>query len=306
MLRAIASPIKRAILQLLQSHGYVLVKQADYARMAARAAISGAEPLPGSEPPEPESSAPPPPEFASDAAQALEIEGFLKRAQNVIGGRVPAHATAVFIAARHLVRNRVPGDVLDCGDGAVTNLALMATALTILGDTSRPLTMFDVSADAQHRPDSDLPLWGIDTSDLSDARSAEFARHIDPATPLPKELVAAGYPRENIRVAHYPINVIDPSRPIAYLGLIADSYDSNRAAVRALLPAVSPGGIIAVEGTDELRESRSGCVQHQIDAVEQYLVKFRTKLVFWRAATRFRIAINHSAHNKKESASRSN
>lgn len=300
MVRAIAGPVKRAILQVLQSRGYVLVRQKDYASMAARLSVVGAETASA----ESASRASPlPPGFAADTAQATEIEGFLKRAQEVIGSSPPPRAAAIFIAARHLVKNRVPGDVVDCSDGATTNLALLATALSTLGDTSRHLIMFDVSGDATHRPDFELPLWGIDTSDLSDGRSAEFARRIAPATPLSKELVATGYPRENMRVAHYPVDAIDLSRPIAYLGLIADSYDSNRAAIRALFPRVSSNGIIAVEGAGELRPSQAGCVQHQIDAVERYLAEYGRKLAFWRATARFRAAINQTARDEAASYS---
>lgn len=304
MVRTTALAISRGILQLLQSRGYVLVRQPAHANMTPRADHAIALPSAPAELFQPAPSAPAaPPEFVSGPVQAGEIEDFLKRARSAIGGEAPVHATAVFISARHLLKNRVPGDVVDCGDGSTTNLTLMATALAMLGDVSRRLIMFDVSGDASHRPELELPLWGMDTSDLIDPRTAKFARTPDAARPLPKELVETGYPHERIHILHYPIDVIDLSQPTAYLGLVADSYDSNRAAIRALFPTVCKGGIIAVEGTNELRRKQPGCVQYQIDAVSQYLTGTTAVLEFWRPTPRFRLAINRSpAHVANASA----
>lgn len=295
--QAIITPIKRAILRLLARRGYVLVKQGDYAGLVARANSANAPAPPPPPTPKPVEPAvpPPPPEFVSAAGSDRDhdVERFLERAHAVLGGPAPAHAAALFLSLRYLSAARVPGDIIDCGDGSPTNLALAALALVALADTSRRLVMFDISGDASHRAEIELPLWGSDTSDLSDDRLAELAHQIEAPKALPKELAASGYPLENLRVVRYPADAMDLSRPIAYLGLIADSYDANRAAVRALFPRVTADGVVAVEGTNELRASQPGCVQRLVDAVEQYLAEARTPLEFWRAADRFRVAIKH-------------
>ena len=215
----------------------------------------------------------------------------MQRARGIVGDNLPAHAPALFNSAHYLVKNRVPGDVIACGDGSATNLTLLAIAFMMLDDASRRLVLFDISGDASHRPDTELPLWGIDTSDISDLQTARLVKKVAAQKPLPQELAATHYPQNNINVVHYPVDTIDLSRSIAYLSLIADSYDSNRAAIGTLLPRVQSGGIIAVEGTSELRASHPGCVQHRVDAVEQYLRKAPTKLEFWHATDRYRVAI---------------
>lgn len=304
MLRVIVSPIKLAFLRLLHSRGYVVLKQTDFASLLAR--VNSVQPAPVQPAPQaqhdPGPSPPPPPsELVSDAAN---VEGFMQRARGIIGDTVPPYAPALYNSARYLVENGVSGDVIACSDGSATDLSLLAIAFMMLDDASRRLVLFDVSGDASHRPDTELPLWGIDTSDISDPQTARFAKTIAAQKPLPQELVAT-YPENKIKVLHYPVDTMDLSRSIAYLSLVADSYDSNRAAIGALLPRVKNDGIIAVEGAGELRTSLPGCVQHQIDAVEQYLRQAPIKLEFWHATDRFRVAIRRqpeSNANYQESA----
>ena len=292
MLRVIVSPIKRVFLRLLHSRGYVVLKQTDFASLLAR--VNSVQPAPQAQQDPSPSPPPPPSELASDAAN---VEGFMQRARGIIGDTLPPYAPALYNSARYVVENRVSGDVIACSDGSTTNLSLLAIAFMMLDDASRRLVLFDVSGDASHRPDTELPLWGIDTSDISDPQTARLAKSAAAQKPLPQELVATHYPQNNINVVHYPVDTLDLSRSIAYLSLVADSYDSNRAAIGALLPRVKNDGIIAVEGVSELRASLPGCVQHQIDAVEQYLRKAPIRLDFWHATDRFRVAIRRQSES---------
>lgn len=288
MLRVLAAPIKPVVLRLIHSRGYVVLRQTDFANLLAR--VNSVQPAPAPAPQVQQESGPPPPpsELVSDPA---DVEGFMRRARSIIGDNLPAHASAIFSSAHYLVKNRVSGDVIACSDGSAANLTLLAIALMMLDDPSRRLVLFDVSGDASHRPDTELSLWGIDTSDISDPQIARLVKKVVAQQPLPQKLAATHYPHEKINVVHYPVDTIDLSRSIAYLSLVADSYDSNRAAIGALLPRVKNGGIVAVEGAGELRASHPGCVQHQVDAVEQYLRKAPIKLEFWHATDRFRLAI---------------
>lgn len=299
MARAINTAIKRAILRLLQRRGYLLIRQTDYAKLLAGVPSSGTAP------PRPVAAetvaAPAPPAFRSDPAQTLEVEKFVEKMRAIMGADAPEHTAALFVAIRYLVEKAVPGDLIDCNEGSTTNLAIIAAALMTFGDTSRRLIMFDVSGDASHRAESELPLWGADTSDPLDDHTARLLQHVEAKTiSLPKEITATGYPSGNVSVLRYPVDTADRARAIAYLGLIADTYDSNRATMRALLPTVSGGGIIAVEGTDELRASQPGCVQHQIDAVDQYQREAGTILSFWHPTAKFRIAVNDRSTRKND------
>ena len=56
-------------------------------------------------------------------------------------------------------------------------------------------------------------------------------------------LSASGYPAERISVVRYPMDTIDLTRPISFLGLTAETYEANRAAVRTALPDVALNGV---------------------------------------------------------------
>lgn len=293
----ITNRIKGAVLRFIESRGYALVKQppqtssgamakpaAVPARLQVRDPVQAAEPVP--------------PQFGPDLDPRpdADLRTFLTQVAAAIGGDLPGHATAVFAAMRYLTKTSIPGDVVDCGEGTSANIALAATALMILGDTSRRLVIFDVTADATHRPDAELTLWGSDWSDLIDERVASHARKIDvPPTPLPKALVATGYPPDAFSVVRIPFEMIDLSRPIAFLSVTTETYEANRAAIRTLMPRVSMGGVIAVDGSAALRPSQPGCVQHGIDAVAQYLMGSGTKLSFWQPVADFRLAVKASS-----------
>ena len=219
------------------------------------------------------------------------MQQFLKRTSAALHGGMPDQAPRVFVAIGYLTRENIPGDLLDVGDGMPANLALGAAALLTLGDSTRRLVLFDVSADPTHRPRAELPLWGSDWSDLLDARAAARAKQIEAPTSLPRELLATGYPREGISIVRLPFEMIDLSRPIAFLGLTAETYEANRAAIKALLPRVSPGGVVAVQGSGALRPSQPGCVQHRIDAVAEYLENSGTPLSFWHPVPDFRLGV---------------
>src|SRR5262249_19958807 len=195
---------------------------------------------------------------------------------------------AIACAMRHLTRARCPGDIVDCGEGVPEVLAVVGACLVALGETSRRLVLFDITSDFRHRPDTSVPLWGTDYDLVAGRRP----RPQPQKRVLPDVLVASGYPAERIFVARYPVDVIDLARPVAFLGLTAETYDANRAAIRTLAPRVANGGVIAVEGNaDTPRAAVPGCVQHNLDAVAEFLKAHRTELPFWQVTGEYRLGV---------------
>jgi hypothetical protein len=85
---------------------------------------------------------------------------------------------------------------------------------------------------------------------------------------------------------------MDFTRPISLLGLTAETYDANRAAVRMLAPRVSSGGVIAVEGNEHTpRATIPGCVQHHVDAVAEFLKLQGADMQFWHVTPQYRIGL---------------
>ena len=310
--------LKHAILRFLEQRGYVLLRKAEYHRLlaasppppaaasvpttaAAAPALPVASPAPATTrattvsppasvvPPASRSHLPPSPvsEFATDSDPGPEFERACRRLQGKL--TLPMNqALAIYCAVRHLTRARIPGDIVDCGEGVPEALAVIGACLVALGETSRRLVLFDITSDFRHRPESSVPLWGSDY-DLMAGRRPHPQRQ---EQVLPDVLVASGYPAERIFVARYPVDVIDLARPVAFLGLTAESYEANRAAIRTLAPRVTIGGVIAVEGNEHTpRAAVPGCVQHHLDAVAEFLKAHRAELPFWQATGEYRLGV---------------
>jgi hypothetical protein len=299
--------LKRAILRSLEQRGYVLLRKTEYHRLLAASAPPPASPPPAAAPPvpatAPATAAPPasvaaavlpphlPPspvrEFATDSEPRPEFDRAWERLQGKL--TLPINqALAIYCAVRHLTRARILGDIVDCGEGVPEVLAVIGACLVALGETSRRLVLFDITSDFRHRPDANVPLWGTDYDLMADRRPRPQPKK----RVLPDVLVASGYPAERIFVARYPVDVIDLARPVAFLGLTAETYDANRAAIRTLAPRVAVGGVIAVEGNaDTPRSVVPGCVQHHLDAFAEFLKARRTELPFWQATSEYRLGV---------------
>jgi hypothetical protein len=321
--------LKRLILRSLDRSGYVLLKKAEYDRPASTPAPSNAPspgdapdpepisaaadpipispeiaptvaptaipvdvgPTPVPSPPEPLSIPPLPPspvkEFAADSTLQADFERALGALKDKL--TLPLNQIlAIYCAVRHLAEARIPGDIVDCGEGVPDALAVVAASLVALGETSRRLVLFDITSDFRHRPEADVPLWGTDYDLASAQRPPPRAKE----RVLPDVLAASGYPDDGIFVVRYPVDTIDLTRPIAFLGLSAETYEANRAAVRTLAPRVSTGGVIAVEGNEHTpRAAIPGCVQHHLDAVAEFLKARGSDLPFWQVTDEYRLAV---------------
>ena len=230
--------IKQSILRELDRRGYVLVKKSGYQTLPAhRAGRTLSQTLYSKL------------DFV-EPTLAVEFEAVCAKLQGFLG-IPPQQAYAAYCAARDLSRAGVVGDIFDCGEGSAETLAVIAATLARLGDTNRRLVLFDVSGVPAHRAETELTLWGTSHNWLTDGKAASARA----SRSLPKELFASGYPTAKIEVARYPVDEIDLTRPLCFLGLTTETYEANRAAIRALMPRVVAGGTIAVMGDDGPRVS---------------------------------------------------
>jgi carbohydrate esterase-like sialic acid-specific acetylesterase len=235
-------------------------------------------------------------EFAPDSSLHADGERALASVKQKLA--LPLNqALAIYCAVRHLVRARIPGDIVDCGEGVPEVLAVVAASLVALGETTRRLVLFDVTSDFRHRPESEVPLWGTDYDLMSVQRPPPRPKQ----RVLPDALAASGYPADQIFIVRYPVDTIDLTRPIAFLALTAETYEANRAAVRTLAPRVSIGGVIAVEGSEHTpRAAIPGCVQHHLDAVAEFLKARGSDLPFWQVTDDYRLALKSRAFAEQD------
>lgn len=264
--------LKRLILRALKAFGYVLLKETDFQRLCG---VSPSAPL--------------------TAPSAVALQGNLddtsglmdKQFQEIyqrtgLQSSVPnMQAYAVYSAVRHLTATHISGDIVDCGEGSPETITLIAASLAAVGDTTRNLVLFDITADPNHRGETDLPLWGESENLLEENPGRRLPRAREP---LPQKLAECGYPPEKISVVRFPAGSVDFTRPVAFLTVVPETYLANRSAIGELFPRLVSGGIIAAHG-DRTINSR-----HALDDV---LSNERCNIPLWNVTKSFRIGIKH-------------
>lgn len=161
---------------------------------------------------------------------------------------------ALIEAVRYVVRQEIPGHVVECG--VWRGGSMQAVALTLLeqGDASRELHLFDTfegmppptDEDTRTRlgrtrsaeemlagSEKDSKLWAV--ADLDDVR---------------KGMEETGYPTELI---HYHVGLVEDTTPdeapdsIALLRLDTDWYASTKHELEHLYERLSPGGVLILD-----------------------------------------------------------
>jgi hypothetical protein len=273
---------KRSILSALNRAGYRLLKRDEHERLilaAAQGQASNIYPSPAVVPESPPVSNL---EIATLASvtDGAELAKLLERLRGICDLPLP-RIVALYSIADYLTHARVEGDVVDCGYGGPSTLAVMATAFAQIGDTSRNLVLFDTTADPLHRPELEFELWGTYRDPLSTTRS-DWTRS-QKREPAPPRLIATGYPVEKFSIRRYPREPITQSEPIAFLGLTSASYPSNRIAIATFFCRVTSGGVVAIEPDPLEKGGRN--------AVNEFLREEGVSMLFLHVAPNYRVGI---------------
>lgn len=194
-------------------------------------------------------------------------------------------------SVRHIVRHRIPGDIVECGVWRGGSMMLVARTLLELGEVSRDLYLYDTfegmsapteadqdfaSRSAASRLDADQPIkaesgvWAI--SGLDEVR---------------RNMASTGYPAEKIHFIQGKVEETIPGRvpgQIAILRLDTDWYESTAHELTHLYPRLISGGVMIIDdygfwkgarkAVDEfLAQSQDRLLLHRIDNSGRALVK---------------------------------
>lgn len=166
----------------------------------------------------------------------------------------PPKLEALVEATRYVVREQIPGDVVECGVWRGGSMQAIALTLLDMGDTSRALHLFDTfegmppptEEDSRTRfgetvsaeqmlaaSEKDSKLWAI--AGLEDVRQG---------------MGETGYPADQV---HYHPGMVEETTPgeapevIALLRLDTDWYASTRHELEHLYHRLSPGGVLMLD-----------------------------------------------------------
>jgi O-methyltransferase len=192
-------------------------------------------------------------------------------------------------AAEYLVKNRIPGDFVECGvwKGGI----VMALALTLLkqGDRERHLYLYDTFEGMAPPTDADV-----------DFRGTTAAAQLDESARGPQGKVWAYAPLDEVRTAvlgtgieasrvHFVKGKVEDTLPaqaperIGLLRLDTDWYESTRHELEHLYPRLVSGGVIIIDDYGHWQGARK--------ATDEYLTSHNIPLLLNRVDYTARIGI---------------
>jgi len=172
-------------------------------------------------------------------------------------------------AITHIVKNNIPGDIVECG--VWRGGSMMLTALTLIShqDTDRTLHLYDTFEGMSPPTNDDVGF---------DDRTAQSQLDDDPGMTgvgckagideVRTNLESTNYPARNIRYIKGRVEETIPQHvpeSIAVLRLDTDWYESTRHELEHLYPRLSPGGFLIVDDYGHWKGARK--------AVDEYFEK---------------------------------
>ena len=196
--------------------------------------------------------------------------------------------SALCHAVRYVAKNRIPGDIVECG--VWRGGSMMAAALTLQAeqDISRTLHLFDTFAGMP-------PPSEIDRAAQSGRSAGSLLEEADRSSKL-WALASIDDVRANLEFTNYPAHRIrfirgkvedtiprEAPQEIAILRLDTDWYESTRHELIHLYPKLSIGGILIVDDYGHWEGARK--------AVDEYIRDNRLVILLQRIDYAGRIAV---------------
>ena len=195
---------------------------------------------------------------------------------------------ALMNAVTYITKNRIPGDITECG--VWRGGSMMAVALTLLahGDQSRRLFLYDTYEGMSEPTDHDTTPWG----DSAAAMLGRYPRGTGPwchagMAEVRANLVSTGYPAERIIMVAGKVEDTLPRHlpdALSLLRLDTDWYESTKHELTHLYPLLVRNGVLIIDdyghwegarkAVDEYFQAQPGAhFLHRIDYTGRLLVK---------------------------------
>jgi O-methyltransferase len=195
---------------------------------------------------------------------------------------------ALYKAIEYIVKNNIPGDVVECGVWRGGSMLLAAEALVHFGDTSRKLYLYDTFAGMPRPDDIDkrwdnipaLPTW---ESYTAAGKAWGFGGTLDMVRAT---LSTSKYPMDKmVFVQGLVEDTIPQQRPdqISLLRLDTDFYKSTLHELVHLYPLLSKCGILIIDDYGYFKGSKT--------ATDEYIANNNLSLYLSRVNHGVRLAI---------------
>ncbi len=195
---------------------------------------------------------------------------------------------ALYQSIEHVVRHKIPGDIVECGVWSGGSMLLAAHALRHFGDTARNIYLYD-TFDRMPRPEAIDARWdGVPALPTWEHHQREGGRWcFGGALHHVRRVVASsGYPEDNLVFVEGLVEETLPGiRPetISVLRLDTDLYRSTYHELVHLYPRLVPGGILIIDDYGAFQGARL--------ATDQYIAENRLPLFLSRIDGSVRLAV---------------
>jgi hypothetical protein len=188
--------------------------------------------------PQPMSAAEFPPDFTQE-----EIADYQAVEPYTLTG--PLRTVSLMRALEYLVRQRIPGDIVECGVWKGGSMMAAARALLRLQETSRRLWLYDTFTGMSAPTAEDVSVCNISADE--DYKGTYLRVGLDQVR---SAVLSTGYPQEQIRFVEGKVEDTIPAQipeQIALLRLDTDWYESTRHELVHLFPRLVRGGVLIID-----------------------------------------------------------
>ncbi|MGH8862770.1 MAG: TylF/MycF/NovP-related O-methyltransferase [Jatrophihabitantaceae bacterium] len=188
---------------------------------------------------------------------------------------------ALISAVRYVVRNQIPGDIVECGVWRGGSMQAVARTLIAAGDTSRELHLFDTFEGMPPPSESDVRWDGQHATQLletQDENSLIWA--IATLEDVQHGFESVDYPKERL---HFVKGKVEDTVPehvpdrISILRLDTDWYESSLHELDHMYDRLVPGGVLLLDDY--------GYWEGQRRATDEWLERTREPLLMFRMST---------------------
>lgn len=203
----------------------------------------------------------------------------------------PERVFALCDAVRHVVRNQIPGDLVECGVWRGGSTMAMLKTLSANSCDSRLIWLYDTFEGMSEPGQNDVDCYG-QTADRLLEQSAENRTAADSVwceaslDDVRTNVSSCAYPQNHL---NYIVGKVEQTIPaslpdkIALLRLDTDWFDSTWHELVHLYPRLVPGGILIIDDYGHWQGCR--------EAVDQYLQQHAPNLLLCRIDYTGRIAV---------------
>lgn len=161
---------------------------------------------------------------------------------------------ALYKGIEYVVKNNIPGDVVECGVWKGGSAMMAACALVHFGDTHRHIYLYDTYAGMTEPSKEDVRHSKTQRTAVSKWSQLQKTDHNDwcyaPLEEVKKNLETTDYPEKNLIFVKGMIeDTLPKTKPdtIALLRLDTDWYTSTKHELQQLFPILSQNGLLIID-----------------------------------------------------------